>query len=139
MRYEIVKSLKSVNGKVIVYSGLLFFVLFGFQNCDNLMSGDAEQGEKVNLQVSEEIQEKATFSWLSANVFTPICLECHNGAMAFSGLQFNTYENVMESVVPGYPEQSILYKRSFTTQFFKLNEAEILAIRTWIAQGAKNN
>ena len=101
-----------------------------FQNCG------MEGTESNDTLGSASIDEKANFVWINENIVQPKCVECHNGSFAFAGLNFTTYEGVLEAIVPGQPEVSTFYTRSFTTQFFELDDEEREIIRTWIANGA---
>lgn len=75
------------------------------------------------------------------------CLECHGEAKA-SRLDLRSREGVLHggahgaAIVPGNPEQSKLYRRVAGLETpgmplnGKLTQAEIFAIRNWIAAGA---
>lgn len=113
-----------------LYFGFLLILLLSFQNC-----GVPESSNSTNSVSSE----KATFSWINQNIIREKCLSCHNGSFAFAGLEFSSYEGVMESVVPGAPEKSGFYTRAFRTETFTLTDTELTIIRQWINDGALNN
>ena len=101
-----------------------------FQNC-----GDDEAGSQSAQSVS--VTEKANFQWIDENIIQPTCVECHGANIAFSGLRFDSYVGVMDAIVPGEPNRSSFYTRSFSTKFFSLTEEEREIIRVWILNGAE--
>ena len=75
---------------------------------------------------------------------------CHDDAAHESALKLTTYANLMFQlpgiVVPGKPDQSTLVLRiqgsvgqRMPPTTNPLNDNQIAGIRTWIAEGAKNN
>ena len=92
-------------------------------------------------------------------IFNDYCLDCHAGTETQGNIHLDTYENMMKSryfnnpdpiAIAGQPERSRLYivvssnnpgvrmpPKNFG--YDPLNEQEIKIIRTWIAEGAKNN
>lgn len=109
-------------------------ILLAFQNCAPLGSSPGSRDISI-----ESNANKATFQWLNDNIVEPKCVSCHNSSVSFGGLEFTSYEGVMESVVPGNPEASSFYTRSFTTTFFQLTAEERDLIYTWIEGGAPFN
>lgn len=107
----------------------------------------------------KEVQVKATYSSLNANVFVPYCLECHQPRPSKNkgpagGLDLTTYESAIASraedddsliIVPGQPDQSSLVEvmqkgtmpRPNTAPRLSKNVADALA--EWIKNGAKND
>lgn len=112
----------------LLFISLVLMLLF--QNCG---SGKSNAGQAN----SQSVQEKANFQWINQNIVQPTCVECHSPSLAFSGLDFTTYVGVMDAVVPGEPQNSTFYTRSFTTQFFELTSEEREIIRVWILNGAE--
>lgn len=105
---------------------------------------------------------EATFSSLQANIFTPICTQCHAGASAPLGFSLEaavSYGNLvgvtsvevpeLARVKPGQPDSSyIVWKVEGTLGIAggrmplgrsPLTAEEIQAIRDWIADGALQN
>lgn len=113
-----------------LYFGISLILILSFQSC-----GVPEGANSTNSTSSE----KATFTWINQNIIREKCLSCHNGSFAFAGLEFSSYEGVMESVVPGAPENSGFYTRAFRTETFTLSDSELTIIRQWINSGALNN
>jgi uncharacterized membrane protein len=108
--------------------------LLAFQNCAPLGSSPGASDDSLN-----SIANKATFQWLNDYIVEPKCVACHNSSVSFGGLEFTSYEGVMESVVPGEPSASSFYTRSFTTTFFQLTPEERDVIYAWIEAGAPFN
>ncbi len=82
-------------------------------------------------------------------ILTSQCGSCHGGQ---GGLWLTTYEQVMVGgqsgavVVPGKPDQSLLYQRitgekqpQMPLDAAPLTQSQIAAIRGWIAEGAPKN
>lgn len=109
---------------------IALFPMLLFQNCSAVNNSGQEDVSSNALSVN------ANFQWINENIVQPTCIECHSSSLAFAGLNYTTYEGVMESVVPGEPMESDFYKRSFTTQFFQLSSDEREIIRLWILTGA---
>jgi hypothetical protein len=101
-------------------------------------------------------------SSLQANVFSPICTQCHTGAAAPLGLRFDEGASWAElvgipsiempemmRVQPGDPELSYLVWKiegraditggKMPLGLAALTAAEIQAVRGWIANGAEDN
>lgn len=101
----------------------------------------------------------ATFESIQANVFTPICVECHGGATAPLGLRLdetNSYgllvgissveQPSVPRVAPGNPNTSYLIQKLEGTAAFgarmplgrePLAQSDIDVIRQWIIDGAQ--
>lgn len=118
------------NAKRWLYFAILILL---FQNC-----GESGENPYVSSD-SASVANNANFTWINENIVQPQCVECHNGSLAFSGLEFTTYAGVMDAIVAGEPENSLFYTRSFSTKFFELTPEERETIRLWIAEGAENN
>lgn len=105
--------------------------------------------------------ERATLPWIQDNVFSPICAAyCHSGASAPQGLKLDPSSarsllvgvasnevKTMMRVKAGDPDQSYLYAKIVSTDPRRagermprngpyLDDAQIEAIRQWIARGA---
>ena len=113
---------------------LLSVLVVCFQNCGGAQS--TQSGGNGSLA---SVSEKANFTWINENLVKEKCVECHNYSLAFSGLNFTTYDGVLEALTPGSPDDSPFYVRSFTTTFFTLTDEEREVIRLWILNGAENN
>lgn len=54
-----------------------------------------------------------------------------------------TYNGIRRLVVPGNPEQSLLYNKIYTGQMppgnMRLKKADVQVVYDWILQGAMNN
>lgn len=107
-------------------------------------------------------QLEPTFSSIQANIFTPICTQCHAGASAplsFSlqaGFSYGQLVGVpsveapeLSRVDPGQPDNSYLVMKiegapgitggRMPLGLAPLSADQIAAIRTWIADGALEN
>ncbi len=69
---------------------------------------------------------------------------CHDQSTAKEGQVYTNYENILNSVKPGDPDNSKSYKAM--TNYFEtmppdrpLSPEERTKVRVWILQGAKNN
>ena len=109
----------------------LFVLTLLFQNCGQ------EKGSSKASENSVNAQSKANFLWINENIVQPQCIECHHGSFEFAGLNFTSYEGVMDAIEPGAPDASPFYTRSFTTTFFELTSDEREIIRIWITSGAQ--
>ena len=77
---------------------------------------------------------QASYRWIRKNVFR-VCNYCQANMF--------TYDGISKLVVPGYPEQSLLYKMVYTGKMpkgsMRLKKADLQVIYDWIQQGAMNN
>ena len=103
-----------------------------------------------------------TFSSIQANIFTPICIQCHAGASAPLSLSLQagfSYDQLVGvpsveapellRVDPGQPDDSYLVMKiegapgitggRMPLGLSPLSAEQIAAIRTWIADGALEN
>lgn len=84
-----------------------------------------------------------TFSDVSQRVFVPHCIRCHSAARPQAGVNLDSYAGVMEHVVAGDPEQSLIYEVVKGSGFVRmppgppLPQSEIEYIRQWISSGAR--
>ncbi len=105
----------------------------------NSLSSAAESGASTAQKI-----DTATYSWIQKNIFAPQCLACHNGTVSSSTASgsnsFDTYADAVQFLIPGDPENSILYQQVSTGQMPQsgpaLSAAETQAIYTWIQNGA---
>ena len=119
----------------------------------------ANDSQNENPQIAD-VSNKATLAWLQANIFDPICGQCHKGASAPLGMKLSpnagltliTNERQSEEapelreIEPGDPENSYLIKKIKGARGIKggrmplgltpLNEEQISAMETWVANGA---
>lgn len=106
-------------------------------------------GEIKNVSFKKEVQP----------ILNEYCLICHAGEETQGDIHLDTYENMMKSryfnnpnpiAIAGQPEQSRLYIVVNSNNpgvrmppenfgYDKLDESDINIIKTWIAEGAKNN
>ncbi|RYG25531.1 DUF1553 domain-containing protein [bacterium] len=90
-------------------------------------------------------QPKASFTHDVQPIFKAHCLSCHAGNSAQGGLRLDTPEGVLKAVVKGDPEKSELLRRiqghgglpRMPMGFAPLSNAQITAVKNWIAQGAR--
>lgn len=116
----------------IIFFGLL--LVLTFQNCAKSSSSEAgEAGTNTATALAY------TYDYVNTYIITPKCFNCHNSGLAFGGLNVTTYQQTMEFVIPGDPENSPLYNRVFRTKTFTLTQEERTALYTWILNGAKND
>lgn len=111
--------------------GFLGLLIVSYQNCSGEFTSSVESSGGASLS-----EGMATYEWLDKTVFQDRCVDCHSNQFAFSGYNFESYRGIMEAVVPGSPEDSVLYTRLFKTNTFTITELEIDAIRQWIEAGA---
>ena len=89
-----------------------------------------------------QVQEEVSFSQDILPIFQEVAASCHGTS---GGLSLETYEGVMNVVVAGNPEESLLWKRlngqagPIMPPSGKLNDDLLQLIYLWIQQGAKNN
>jgi len=81
---------------------------------------------------------QASYRWIRKNLFK-VCNYCHPNQKA----NMFTYDGIRQLIVPGNPEQSLLYKKVYSGQMppggMRLKKAEVQVIYDWIQQGAMNN
>lgn len=124
----------------------LYFIFISTIICIILVSCG---GELKNVSFKNDVQP----------ILDEYCINCHAGTETQGDIHLENYEKMMESryfnnpspiAIPGKPGQSRLYivVSSNTTGvrmppesfgYDKLDESEINIIKTWIAEGAKNN
>ena len=99
-----------------------------------------------DLIVDVCVPEKNSFSTDIYPILLDRCINCHKGPNPQSGINYETYEDVLSTVVAGKPEQSLLYgtiSYDFGTEMpyleDQLSECEIEKIKNWILNGAKND
>ena len=95
-----------------------------------------DEHQAARLYARGEVSPR--YSWLRENVF-PLCNYCHPQKRA----NFLSYNGVMQVVVPGNPEASLLYQKVASGQMppgaLHLSEQKIQAIYDWIRLGAKKD
>ena len=86
----------------------------------------------------EASDHQVSYRWIRENVFR-ICGYCHPNQKA----DMFTYQGIRQLIVPGEPEQSLLYRMVYRGQMppggMHLKKAELQVIYDWIRQGALNN
>lgn len=109
----------------------------------------AEQAAPVEAVPSETspvspdiMQKEVSFSVDIWPVIEQFALNAHGGK---GGVFLESYDDIMQYVVPGNPEESMLYKRltgdgvDVMPPSGKLPDETIQLFYTWIAQGAQDN
>ncbi len=102
------------------------------------MAVEESQSEEMDSSMAEEV----SFSEDIWPVIEMYALDAHGGS---GGVFLESYEDILGYVVPGNPEESMLYK-ALTADGMpvmppsgKLPDETIQLFYDWIAQGAKNN
>lgn len=69
------------------------------------------------------------------------CVRCHGPDAAMKGIRLNTKERALMSVVPGKPDDSMLYNIAKVGRMppgpKKLTPQQLETLRKWIAEGAR--
>jgi mono/diheme cytochrome c family protein len=87
----------------------------------------------------------ANYSSIAANIITPKCLSCHNGAGGSGGVDLSSFTAVSREVVAGSPAASALYTSVTSANPLMpeggtaLTTTQTETIATWITNGAPNN
>ena len=106
---------------------------------------DVSPTSEPQIEVTDtpvQVQEEVSFSQDILPIFQEVAASCHGTS---GGLSLETYEGVMNVVVAGNPEESLLWKRlngqagPIMPPSGKLNDDLLQLIYLWIQQGAKNN
>jgi len=106
---------------------------------------DVSPTSEPQIEVTDtpvQVQEEVSFSQDILPIFQEVAGSCHGTS---GGLSLETYEGVMNVVVAGNPEESLLWKRlngqagPIMPPSGKLNDDLLQLIYLWIQQGAKNN
>ena len=100
--------------------------------------------EVEETETDESMVEEVSFSEDIWPIIESEALPAHGGA---GGVFLESYEDVMDYVVPGNPEDSLLYKALIGDEHRLMppppaepfSEETIQLFYDWIAQGAKNN
>jgi hypothetical protein len=81
---------------------------------------------------------QVSYSWIRKNIFKG-CNYCHPNQKA----NMFTYDGIRQLVMPGNPEQSLLYKKIYSGQMppgsMHLKKSDVQVVYDWIKQGAMNN
>lgn len=98
-------------------------------------------GPAMSSQQATELYDtteyKPSYRWIKDKVFA-VCSYCHPNPKA----NMFTYEGISLLVVPGVPEQSVLYQQIATGKMpkgIKLKKEKRQVIYDWIKNGAENN
>lgn len=89
----------------------MFVFVLNLPSCGNYY---AEKPVERNPQEkTEEDRENdfPTYGELEREILKPRCFECHAGENAEAGLNMNSKQSVLQRVIPGKPEESLLYER----------------------------
>lgn len=129
---------------VYIIFALIFFSAMIFVACDDTVAPNEEIPDK-NVSYSQHIQP----------IFNVSCAlsGCHDDATAAAGLRLTSWLNVTANpqiVFPGEPDNSMLVwaiegntsvppMPPMNSSVLPLTRKQIKGIRTWIAEGAKNN
>ena len=122
----------------------LLLLLPLLMSCSSLIpdTGRLQAGPVMDGQQAARLYARGDvsprYSWLRENVF-PLCNYCHPRKRA----DFLSYDGVMQVVVPGNPEASLLYQKVVSGQMppgaLHLSAQKIQAIYDWIRLGAKKD
>ena len=88
------------------------------------------------------IAMQTSYKELKATILDEKCIRCHSAARPQAGVVLDSYERIMENVVAGSPEHSMLYEVVSGTGSVRmpprepLSQSEIEYIRTWISDQA---
>lgn len=99
-------------------------------------SGDGARYRFLNFQLP------ATYVELKDKILQSKCIRCHSAQRPQAGVALDTHENVMKLVVPGKPEESLLFEVVNGGGPVRmplgppLPQADIDYIRAWIQAGA---
>ena len=119
---------------------LVIIVLAFLTSCSSVSErpvyGPAMSPEEA-MKLYDTTDYKPSYHWIKRNVFR-ICAYCHPNQFA----DMFSYEGISELVVPGMPEQSLLYQKVASGEMpkrRKLAKEKIQVIYDWIKNGAENN
>ncbi len=123
----------------------LLVVVFSFISCNSEFQGIKDIKEPA-LAADET---RPTYASIREKILVPKCLSCHSGPNSPHGLDLSTFEGVMGQkhfpplIVPGHPDRSSLYtvvkSGAMPKMMGRLSEKDILAISTWIKNGANEH
>ena len=118
----------------------LLFLLF----CVYICSCASNVEEELSIDICEP--ERASFSTDILPIITNRCTSCHGGSNPEYGLNYETHEGILVSVISGKPESSDIYRTikhelgsGMPKNQEKLSDCDIEKIRNWILNGAKND
>jgi hypothetical protein len=117
------------------------FSVFGLLLMPVLTFSCGSQGGSPAGPVSEVSLK--TFSDISANVFQPKCVRCHNASLSKGNVDLSSYNSIVSNaglVVPAHSEQSRIFNEvqsgAMPDGGPPLSAAEVKAIGDWITAGA---
>jgi mono/diheme cytochrome c family protein len=126
---------------VALFSGLAIFVA-GAINAGSTVSPRA-------VHAADDSDGNALFTNKVKPIFDAQCVRCHNATTAHGGLRIDSREDLLTggkhgpAIVPGEPENSLLYTAVLQTTDLKmpphqdqLKPEELQAISDWIKAGA---
>lgn len=119
---------------------LLIIVLVSMTSCSSVnrrpVYGPAMSPQQA-MALYDTTDYKPSYRWIKSNVFG-VCSYCHPNTKA----DMFSYTGISVLVVPGMPEQSVLYQRVASGEMpkrTKLRKEKIQVIYDWIKNGAENN
>ena len=119
---------------------LLIILLASITSCSSVKTqsiyGPAMSPQQA-MVMYDTTEYKPSYRWIRSNVFG-VCSYCHPNTNA----DMFSYSGISLLVVPGMPEQSLLYQRVASGEMpkrIKLRKEKIQVIYDWIKNGAKNN
>jgi hypothetical protein len=125
---------------------LIAFIILISQSCDDTVT--SSQIDNIVIPDSG-----VSFSMHIAPVFNAKCVNCHGVGITEAGLDLTTWSGTIANpsiVFPGEPDNSKLVwciegRPGFPpmppvgSPYVPLNQNQVNGVRTWIAEGAKNN
>ena len=113
-----------------------------------LMLQSFKSQENVN-DLKNSVQASTSFDWLQENLFSQYCLACHNALSPTAGVDFTSYETILNSsrfprlIVPLNPNDSFVLKviqtGSMPPNQIKIDAQTTQSLRQWILSGARKN
>ena len=97
-------------------------------------------GTPPKSTIDPNIIVDSTYSSISKNILNKSCINCHGQS---GGYSYESYNNTIRSVSPGFPDSSPMYlalKSGRMPQVGpKLSDQQLQSVKNWISNGAKND
>ncbi|TGK29027.1 hypothetical protein EHQ12_00945 [Leptospira gomenensis] len=135
--------------KFVFVAVLAIFFAVSFQDCQNKKSSDEEETLKSlgyllggstplkELSAADCTDPAPTFATLGASGISGTCSNCHNPGNANAGFDVTSYTAVLNRVVAGNPQSSLLFQKINTGSMRVFNNNDInKAVFCWIQKGA---